>query len=170
MWLTAGRTLIHEQCPFFALRVLREAAVMMARDTEDANGAECPYCGHTYSGRSTISSLNRHLKQMANKDDEARGNHPKNGTAAFEELRRQRSWREVAVSTEERKERAAERKRKWKRKQILARTGSASASGSVTREGQGEPQPLPRAELIAEKVKAALERLWYVTSTLNCWH
>jgi len=54
---------------------------------------------------------------MSKKPDGERGNHPKSGTLAFENLKKERGLRSKARTEEERKLKSAQNRRKWKEKQ-----------------------------------------------------
>ena len=90
-----------------------------------APSSRCPFCSKSFKAgkRTTQSNINKHIRQMARHAEP--GEHPRLGTPAFEEVRRNRGFRDVAPNEGARKQKVLEKQRRWrlkkKEKHIAAR-------------------------------------------------
>jgi len=77
--------------------------------------SSCPFCHKSFKAgtRTTQSNINKHIKKMAKQADP---DHPRVGTPAFEEIWTNRKFREVAPNEEARKQKAREKRRRWRLK------------------------------------------------------
>ena|ERR1700677_561644 len=74
----------------------------------------CPYCDREGATR---SDTNRHIRAMSQKASaRARGNHPEEGTPAFEEMAVARRFHTFVETGEERKARAVAAKQLYKKR------------------------------------------------------
>lgn len=125
--------------------------------------SRCPFCDATFKAgaRTTRSNINKHIKKMAHKTDERRGNHPRIGTQAFAEIARQRGFREVAPSEAVRKQKEIARKRKWRSKGNEEKASDMDLDVDLDVD-QHNPQTIDSK--ILARVEFAFERLRYVIS------
>ena len=131
--------------------------------------SRCPFCNATFKAgtRTTKSNINKHIKKMARKTDEQRGNHPRIGTQAFAEITRQRGFREVAPSEAVRKQKEMARKRKWrsKRKEEKALEMDLDLDLGLGLDLDVEQQNLQTIDSkILARIEFAFKRLRYVIS------
>jgi hypothetical protein len=103
-----------------------------------------------------------------------RGNHPRIGTRAFEEIARQRGFREVALSEDVRKQKEIARKRKWRLKKKTQKDADSEIKLDVEMDVEldmldvelGVEQQKPQAidSQILSRIQFAFECLRYVIS------
>jgi hypothetical protein len=130
--------------------------------------SRCPFCDTTFKpgSRTTRSTINKHIKKMAARKTN-RGNHPRIGTRAFEEIARQRGFREVALSEDVRKQKEIARKRKWRLKKKTQKDADSEIKLHVEMDVElGVEQQKPQAidSQILSRIQFAFECLRYVIS------
>jgi hypothetical protein len=138
-------------------------AMIMDENLSIPSDSRCPFCDATFKAgtRTTRSNISKHIKKMARKTDERRGNHPRIGTQAFAEIARQRGFREVAPNEVVRKQKEIARKRKWRSKRKEEKTSEMDLDVDLDVEQQN-PQTIDSK--ILARIEFAFERLKYVVS------
>ena len=74
---------------------------------------KCPFCDMVFdAGNKINTNINKHIRMMAIKSQEKRGNHPEKDSVAYKEVEKIRRFRKMAKSSEEKIKMTAARKKR----------------------------------------------------------